>query len=111
MHYDVIYEDGERSYKLQSEIIYHSPRYNKMATVPAGYISDGASGAPDLASRGWWVHDWLCDGEKFDDGSLCTSWQSSMILHDLLKEEGRWFRARSWMIATYLWRKVVQRRP
>ncbi len=74
----------------------------KSVTVPAGYPSDGATGARDIDSDGWWVHDKLCDTGKFDDGSACTNLQASMILYDILKSEGRWFRARSWLVTTWL---------
>ena len=38
----------------------------------------------------------------FSDGTLCTNWQASKILSDILKSEGRWFRSRSWFAATWL---------
>ena len=84
------------------QIDYHSKRYAKSVTVEKGYVSDGASGAVDIWSTGWWVHDVLCDTGKFNDGTLCNNWQASMILSDILKSEGRWFRSRTWFIATWL---------
>ena len=90
-------------YRLDREIVYLS-RYGKTVTVPAGYVSDGATGPgiPDLTSRAWYVHDRLCDTGEFDDGTPVTNWQCSTILHDILKEEGRWFRAKSWGVFTWL---------
>jgi len=90
-------------YKLHEKIVYHSPRYQKTCTVPSGYVSDGASGpATDIVSEGWWVHDWLCEKKRWDDGSHVSPWQSSAVLHDILLREGRWFRARSWFLATFI---------
>lgn len=100
LDFEILDEGG---YLLFDEIRYLSPRYDKWVTVPAGYISDGASGpAEDIVSEAWWVHDVLCDRWTFDDGSLCTNRQASLVLHDILKSEGRWFRSRSWFLATWL---------
>lgn len=89
-------------YTCPYEIKYHSKRYNKYLTVPEGYISDGATGAIDIWSEGFWVHDLACDRGTFDDGTKMNNWQASTILSDILKHEGRWFRARSWFVATWL---------
>ena len=64
--------------------------------------SDGATGAFDLNSKSWWVHDRLCNTGLFDDGSKCSNLQASTIIYDILKNEGRWFRARTWFAATLL---------
>ena len=90
------------NYKLPVKIDYYSKRYDKFVTVPKGYGSDGVTGASDIYSNGWWVHDMLCDQGVFNDGTPCNNIQASTILHDILLSEGRWFRARSWWIATYL---------
>lgn len=89
------------------------------ATVPEGYISDGASGAIDIQSEGWKVHDWLKGnwlgigpnpyGCKWDDGTECTNKQASYVLHDILKAEGRGIRAKYWFTATYLWGETFGR--
>lgn len=89
-------------YVRDIEIVYYSKRYDKYVTVPVGYVSDGATGARDIESISWWVHDKLCDFGLFDDGTPCNNWQASTILSDILKSEGRWFRARSWFIMTWL---------
>lgn len=89
-------------YYRKEPIHYFSKRYNKYVTVPVDYPSDGATGARDIDSIGWWVHDKLCDFGVFDDGTQCTNLQASTILYDILKSEGYWFRARSWWIATWL---------
>lgn len=89
-------------YLNPARIVYYSPRYDKTVTVPEGWGSDGASGAVDIYSQSWWCHDMLCVTWKWDDGSPCTNLQASKILHDILIDEGRWFRARSWFVATWV---------
>ena len=81
---------------------YNSKRYEQWVIVEQGFVSDGATGAIDIDSKGWWVHDKLCETGIFFDGSECTNWQASMILSDILAEEGRWFRANTWFIMTWL---------
>jgi hypothetical protein len=94
-------------YQVVHEIVYRSPRFRKIATVPVGYISDGATGAEDIASESWFVHDILCARGKWDDGTKCSNWQASWVLHDILLSEGRWFRARTWFIATLIFRPAL----
>lgn len=89
-------------YRRDGNLVYYSPRYKKYVTVPDGYPSDGATGARDIASDSWWVHDKLCDTGLFDDGTSCNNMQASLILYDILKSEGRWFRARTWLTMTWL---------
>ena len=105
-----------KPYKNLEEIVYTSPRYNQTITVPYGYWSDGATGAIDISgphpvqvgqevfnkSRAWLVHDVLCEYGKWDDGAKVTNWQASMVLKDILKEEGRWFRDFWWFTSTWL---------
>jgi hypothetical protein len=81
---------------------YRVRRYVKTVTVPLGYPSDGATGARDISSMAWWVHDVLCDTGKWDDGTPCTNIQASMVLYDILESEGRWFRKYTWSVATFL---------
>ena len=89
-------------YRCPKEMKYYSKRYDKTVTIHAGYPSDGATGASDIWSESWWIHDILCDRGVFDDGTPCTNLQASTILKDILKSEGRWFRARTWFVATFL---------
>lgn len=84
------------------EIVYYSKRYNKYVVVPEGYPSDGATGAIDIFSNAWWVHDVLCDRGTWDDDTPCTNWQASTVLSDILREEGRYIRAVYWWPATWL---------
>lgn len=93
---------SSKHYRLNKSICYLSPRYRKEITVIAPYTSDGATGAMDIVSAGWWVHDWICQYWKFDDGTPINKIMASTILSDILKSEGRWFRARTWFMATLL---------
>ncbi len=89
-------------YKLRYTIYHLSARYAKSITVEEGYESDGATGAVDVYSEAWYIHDKLCDTGKFDDGTPCTNFQASTILADVLVYEGRWMRARTWWLMTFL---------
>jgi hypothetical protein len=89
-------------YQLNEAITYTSPRYGKTAIVPAGYVSDGATGAIDIASRAWWVHDILCDKGMWIDGTPLSNWQCSQVLQDILAEEGRYWQSKRWFLATLL---------
>jgi len=91
--------DPEKPYVLLETITYMS-RYGKVITVEAGTRSDGATGAWDIISDSWWVHDKICNTGMFEDGTLCNNLQASTILSDILKSEGRWFRARTWFLTT-----------
>ena len=90
------------TYYRKEKLVYYSKRYNKYITVDKGYPSDGATGAIDIDSDGWWVHDKLCDTGLFDDGTKCTNFQASTILSDILWKEKRWFRTIYWWPITYL---------
>lgn len=93
-------------YRCERTIVYYSERYGKYITVKQGFWSDGATGVIDLTSFGWWVHDVICVRWTWDDGTPVTVWQSSMVLHDIMKAEGRSVRARLWGTATYSWQLV-----
>ena len=89
------------NHTLPFDINYHSERYNKNVFVPAGTQSDGATGAIDIWSKSWWVHDELCRMAVWADGSPVTAWQAAAVLSDILKEEGHWFRCHTWRWATF----------
>jgi len=95
-------DDKVLGYRLRENIAYYSHRYNKWIGAEKGDRSDGATGAKDLNSFGWIFHDELCNDGTFEGGSNCTNWQASHVLTDIMKEEGYWFRTRSWFIATWL---------
>jgi hypothetical protein len=99
-------------YLLNEEITYHSPRYGKDITAKAGEDSDGATGAFDVVSRGWWLHDVACKRGTWDDGTPMSNWQCSQLLQDVMVEEspkgwkrvrsGRWWQSRYWFWSTWL---------
>ncbi len=101
--YEIIPEtpDGKK-YRLLEPIKYYCKRYDKYISLSVGYLSDGATGAFDIHSLSWWVHDKITDTGKFDDGSLCNNRQASTILADILFNEKRWFRSVYWWWATWL---------
>ena len=90
-------------YRVIKDKTYYSKRYNnylQIKTTDKPY--DGATGAMDINSFSWLFHDVACRDGCFMDGELLTNWQASNILSDILKSEGRWFRARTWHVATWL---------
>ena len=91
----------EVKYLCPKEINYYSKRYDKHVTVWKDYPSDGATGACDIDSTAWWVHDVLCDRGTFDDGTECNNWQCSMVLRDILWTEGFWVRSITWRPMTW----------
>ena len=96
-------------YRVIKDKTYWSRRYEKhvrILTTDKPY--DGATGAFDIDSFGWLFHDVLKRDKKFSDGSTCTNWQASQILSDILKGEGRWFRASTWFLSTLLWGTIVK---
>lgn len=93
--------DGKK-YTLLESIIYYSKRYDKVVIVYVGYRSDGATGALDIKSEAWWVHDKLCADGEWYDGTPITNWEASQVLSDVLKSEGRWLRSKYWFWATFL---------
>ena len=97
----------KRVYYNPREIVYFSHRYQKEKTVPEGYISDGATGATDIYSNAWWVHDILKEDELWDDGTRCSNTEASFVVYDILVREKRWVRARTWFIATLLWGTIT----
>jgi len=99
--------DGKK-YELLEEINYYSHRYKKWVYVPKFRLSDGATGAKDLPeSISWWVHDELCLHERWADKTPCQVWRASMVLKDILKDEGYTFRQYTWKWATFLWGMVT----
>jgi hypothetical protein len=93
---------AKKKYTNKKEIRYYSRRYNKWVIVPVGYPSDGATGAIDIDSESWWVHDKLCDTGTWEDGTCVSNWQASYVLSDILWNEGRWARAKYWFLFTWL---------
>lgn len=93
---------GGFNYVMKETISYYSERYKRSVVAKAGDDFDGATGAMDIDSRSWIFHDVLCRDGCFSDGTPCNNWQASQVLSDVLKEEGRWFRQYTWLLATWL---------
>lgn len=89
-------------YEAQEGLVHVSDRTGKLVVVVQGQVRDGASGAIDIKSSAWWVHDQLCADARWYDRTPCTPLQAALELYDILRAEGRWFRARSWFLATLL---------
>ena len=96
-------------YILGEELRNFSLRYLKETIVEKGFDSDGASGpAEDIVSEAWWIHDKLCRTKKWADGTPCSAWQRSMVLHDILWQEGRYVRSMRWFVATFMWDGIIR---
>lgn len=90
-------------YRVIKSKSYFSKRYQKRIDIlKTDKPYDGATGAFDIDSLGWLFHDVLCRDGCFADGTKCTNWQASMVLSEILAEEKRWFRAKTWFVATWL---------
>lgn len=90
-----------KPYKALMFYKYYSKRYKKTKTISIGDRSDGATGAFDIPSSSWWVHDALSESGCWDDGTKLTNWQCSQVISDILKSEGRWVRSRRWKYFTF----------
>lgn len=92
-----------KAYKwiLEESFSYYSERYNQFVYCKKGMLSDGATGAMDIVSAGWWVHDQLCIDGHWAEGTPLTNWQASMVLADILYTEGRTWRSKYWFWATF----------
>lgn len=99
-----VFVDPDTGIKDYEELVgytYHSERYDEDITVALGERSDGATKAPDIATRAWQVHDVICKKWRWDSGKKITVLQSSMVLYDIFKEEYQPHRGRLWGFATY----------
>ena len=106
---DYHFNESIGRYILDENYYYHSKRYDKGVAMKKGYTSDGATGAFDIISAGWFIHDKLCEDMAWADGTPATRWQGSRVLADILKAEGRMARSFTWKYATYLprlWGKI-----
>ena len=81
---------------------YFSPRYKKWVVIYEGDDSDGATGAFDIRSSAWFIHDKLCEKACWQDETPVTAWQAAQVLSDILWDEGRWARSVYWKWSTFL---------
>lgn len=91
----------EYKWILLETFVYTSKRYNKRSRCEQGMLSDGATGAMDIISKGWWVHDDLCNEGAWQDGTKIPNWVASQVLQDILAEEGRRLRSKYWFWFTF----------
>ena len=91
-----------KKYTLHTPMIeYVCPKTGRTLTLYKGYKSDGATGAFDIRSNAWWIHDLICDRGTWDNGDKIKNWEASAILSRLLALEGRPFRAGYWFLCTF----------
>lgn len=102
------YEVRNGMYICTEQATYTSERFSKSITIHGGFKSDGATCAKDIKSSAWWFHDALSEWKCWDDNSPCSIYESSLVIHDILKSEGRWFRCRSWFIGTLIGRFILK---
>lgn len=100
-YYDPV-EQKTYKYILLDDYLYYSIRYNKYVFLKKETRSDGATGAFDIPSCSWWIHDELCKTGTFKDETLCINIQASFILYDILLKEKRYIRCFRWFIFTFL---------
>lgn len=83
---------------------YYSTRYKKSITIPSNHPSDGATGAFDIRSNAWQVHDVVCAMQfpEWDSGEKIYPWTAAYILGDILHQEGYHIRDRIWPIMTFV---------
>ena len=103
--------DDKYKYLLLAEIRFYSKKYDKWVICKPGMLSDGATGAMDIESESWWVHDELCATGMWSDGTACNNWQASRVISTILfrewkhkpfKRPVRGIRAVLWRPATWL---------
>ena len=90
-------------YQVTSHKSYYSKRYGKNIEIHPGEIYDGATFAKDVNTFAWLFHDVLKRDQCFSDGSHCGNYKASMILRDILIEDGRDVRAVYWFVGTLVW--------
>ena len=96
------YNPQLKKYIADETYRYFSTRYNEWVVIYAGYHSDGATGAYDIRSSAWFIHDKLCEEAKWHSGKPVTAWQAAAVLGDILRAEGRYMRGIYWPITTFL---------
>lgn len=101
------YRTLEVGYESIGDFTYYSKRFKKSIIIPNGFYSDGASGVIDIDSNSWWVHDYLVRYRTWSDGTHLSNLEASLVLYEILKEEGRYIRAPLWFVGTLVYGTVV----
>jgi hypothetical protein len=60
---------------------------NKIIRVPIGFLSDGATGAPDIGTA-WIYHDYLYSTHRFTSGEECSREEADLLMKIILEREG-----------------------
>lgn len=89
----------KRVYFCPVKLVYEA--HGHTFTTPKGYPSDGATGAIDIYSMGWFAHDRACDVGEWDDGWPMHPSEASEMLGWYLKQEGRHIRDGLWKRMTF----------
>lgn len=95
----VVYPDRDFRYVCTSEYI--CTHEGRCITVKCGFMSDGASSAPDFGIS-WWFHDWLYATHQFDDGTPCSRRRADIIMCDVLIYENDYLYYAAMGIASWL---------
>jgi len=66
------------SYKIQWR--------SKVIQVPTGFLSDGATGAPDIGTA-WIYHDYLYSTHRFTSGEDCSRQEADLLMKTILDRE------------------------
>lgn len=78
---------SNRKCKLVVTEPYTYRKGNKHIYVPVGFLSDGATGVPDLGAS-WIFHDYLYDNHKYTSEQPCTRVEADRVLCEVAKHEG-----------------------
>jgi hypothetical protein len=57
--------------------------HGRTVTVPAGFLTNGSSGGPDLGTS-WLYHDHLYATHAFSSGEPCTRAEADQVMADVL---------------------------
>lgn len=69
----------------------------RQVTVPRGFVSDGATDAPDKGT-GWLYHDYLYTVTRWDDQTQCSRQEADQLMALILETEGFLFYARGFRL-------------
>ena len=92
--------DGNK-YQALEYYIYHSSMFNQDVEIFEGDRSDGASGAFDIKSNSWWIHDKICKTGCWKSGQKMCNFVASTVIGNILATEGHYRRSVYWWFATF----------
>lgn len=71
-------------YVIESDFEYNDETHSLL--VPRGFLTDGATRAPDYGSA-WVFHDYLYATHVFSDGEECTREEADRIMENILRHD------------------------